>query len=66
MYDYYNGDNEDPRIYENDFSTFEEADSLNVVECGSGCGYWRGDLLTQGCPECGDDCTELSHDHFED
>ena len=56
MYEYYNGD-ADPRLWESEAT--EEGNPYNAVECENGCGYWSGDILNNGCPECGSDCHDV-------
>lgn len=61
MFPYYSG-HMDPTLYESEVQTTEEVQYLNAVECPNGCGFWRGDLLSEGCPECGEDCHEVEPD----
>lgn len=50
---------QDPRLSESDVQTQDDIDMFNAVECPNGCGYWKKDLLTNGCPECEADCHEV-------
>ena len=56
MYEYYDGD-QDPRLWESE--AYQEGNPYGAVECSNGCGFWSGDLLENGCPECGSDCSEI-------
>lgn len=50
----------DPYLREDE--AYEEGNPYNAVECPNGCGYWAGDLLEDGCPDCGADCHEIEED----
>lgn len=65
QYPFYHGD-EEPRLHEDDIQSLDDVENLDAVECESGCGFWRGNKLTDGkCPECGDDTHSLPDDYFD-